>query len=425
MMIYYNQFQRKLFFSDLKINDLPCIDPRKIPFDEIESFFYLFRGNWLEKNSLATLIHPDQISGKREQLNILQKIESTSDVFATFPEWIKEKIRNRQVGICNCDCPHWKERLEWTVPEQWTINIVGLGNVGGTLLTGLRLLGDEKINMIGIFDTNENLVSRWEQEINQVIDCSYQRKLPRVKILQSDMIFQADIVVFCVSVGVPPLGSEVQDVRMYQLKANSKLINYYAQVARKVNYQGMFAIVSDPVDLLCQSAFLSSNRNENGELDGKGLAADQIRGFGLGVMHGRVAYYAEQDDKTRHYLKKGRVFGPHGDGLQVTDDIDSYHPELSSLLAKKALNANMELRKIGYKPYVAPALSSGVFSLLALMNGQFHYSAGFLGGIFWGSKNRQTPVGIEWEQLNFSQDLAIKLYESYENLKKQAKNLEI
>lgn len=423
-MIYYYRFHKNLFFSTYKIDEFSQVDPNKVSIGKNKYIFYLKKGNWKKVNSLVAFIHPDQMSDKKEQINILQKFYKEDDDFTIFPDWIKNKIKNREVGICNYNCPLWKERLEWEVPEQWKINLIGLGNVGGTILTGLRLLGGEKIKTIGIFDTNENVVSRWEQEINQVIDCSCQRKLPPVQIIQSDMIFQADIVVFCVSVGVPPLDAKVQDVRMFQLEANSKLINYYAQRARKVRYKGIFAIVSDPVDLLCQSSFISSNRNEEGALDGKGLAADQVRGFGLGVMHSRVAYYAEQDNKTKHYLKKGRVFGPHGDGLQVADDIEKYDPKLSLFLMKKALNANKELRKIGYKPYIAPALSSGVFSLLALMNGQFHYSAGFLGGIFWGSRNRQTSVGMEWEQFNFSQELASNLFDSYRNLKKQANLLE-
>jgi hypothetical protein len=131
-----------------------------------------------------------------------------------------------------------------------------------------------------------------------------------------------------------------------------------------------------------------------------------------------------KDNKTKGYLAKGRVFGPHGKGLVVVDNVEKYNRENSFSLTKKVLNANIELRKIGFKPYIAPAISSGALSLLDFINGDWHYSAGFLGGIFWGSRNRQTPVGIEWEQYNLSSDLYTELENTYHSLKKQAKNLE-
>jgi hypothetical protein len=141
-------------------------------------------------------------------------------------------------------------------------------------------------------------------------------------------------------------------------------------------------------------------------------------------MHGRATYYAEREEAMKHYLKKGRVFGPHGNGLVVVDDVENYDQEKSLRLTEKVLQANLELRKLGYKPYIAPAISSGALSLLALIEGQWHYSAGFLGGIFWGSRNRQTAVGLEWEQHALSPELFNNLDNSYQNLKKQVNILE-
>jgi len=370
------------------------------------------------------LIHPNQISGIEDDISIIQKPEEKENNFNSFPKWIKEKIYKREIGVCYKRFPRWKERLEWRQNEEWNVNLIGLGNVGGTLLTGLKLLGGDIINKIGIFDTNKKAVLRWEKEINQVVDATKKRRLPHVIEIQPEEIFQADIVVFCVSIGVPPPEKKVSDVRMMQLEANSRIINYYAQRARKMGFNGIFAIVSDPVDLLCQSALLSSNNNEMGELDGRGLSADQIRGFGLGVMNGRAAYYARKDSKTEKYLENGRVFGPHGQGLIVVDDIENYNQETSKILTEKVLNANIELRELGFKPYIAPALSSGALSLLAFMNGDWQYSAAYLGGIFWGSRNRQAPIGIEWEQFHLNSNLFLEIKESYLKLKKTAKSME-
>ncbi len=423
-MIYYYRYHKKALFSELEIKDLQPVKLSDTEAKRNKYIYYLRERDWKKVNPLVVLIHPDQILDKKEDINILQKPHKDEKYFDIFPDWIREKIKNREVGLCNYNYPRWKDRLEWMQPEKWRINVVGLGKVGGTLLTTLRLLGGEKIKTIGIFDTNEKAVSRWEQEANQIIDGSNQRTLPPVKVIQPDVLFQADMVVFCISIGVPPPEKEVGDVRMMQLEANSGIINYYAQRARKTHFNGIFAVVSDPVDLLCQSAFLASNYNEEGKLDGKGLSADQIKGFGLGVMHGRAAYYAEKDIKTQCYLQKGRVFGPHGEGLLVADNVEKYDQKNSSYLTKKVLQANIELRKMGFIPYIAPALSSGALSLLSLISGKWHYSAGLLGGIFWGSRNRQTPVGLEWEQFNFSEELLLDLDKSYQQLRKQAKKLE-
>jgi len=423
-MIYFYRFHRKILFSTIKIPNLQIITPESINWEENKFVYYLRKSDWQKVSPLVTLIHPDQLFANEQEINILQKPADVQKSFSPFPDWIIEKINKREVGLGNYGYPRWKDRLEWVPPEKWQVNIVGLGNVGGTLLISLRLLGGERIETIGIFDTNEKAISRWEQEVNQIIDGSGRMMLPPVKILKSEEIFNADMVVFCISIGVPAPEQEVQDVRMMQLEANSGIINYYAQRARKTRFNGIFAIISDPVDLLCQSAFLASNKNEEGKLDGNGLAADQIIGLGLGVMHGRAAYYAEREEAMKHYSKKGRVFGPHGNGLVVVDDVENYDREKSLRLTEKVLQANLELRKLGYKPYIAPAISSGALSLLALIEGQWHYSAGFLGGIFWGSRNRQTPVGLEWEQYTLSPELFKNLDDSYQNLKKQVTMLE-
>lgn len=48
------------------------------------------------------------------------------------------------------------------------VNILALGDVGGMVLTGLRLMGNGAISSIGIYDLNEKLLDRYEREINQI-----------------------------------------------------------------------------------------------------------------------------------------------------------------------------------------------------------------------------------------------------------------
>jgi hypothetical protein len=49
---------------------------------------------------------------------------------------------------------------------------------------------------------------------------------------------------------------------------------------------------------------------------------------------------------------------------------------------------------------------------------QWHYSATFLGGVYWGAKNRLLPAGIELERKPIPDELFSRLENSYESLRK-------
>jgi hypothetical protein len=241
-------------------------------------------------------------------------------------------------------------------------------------------------------------------------------EFPDIYPLSEDEIFDCDIFAFCVSVGVPEVGKEPKDVRIAQFEGNAKILSYFAKQARNKNYKGIFAVVSDPVDLLCKAAFILSNQSENGKLDFLGLAPEQIRGYGLGVMHARAAYYAGQNSETAHYSREGRAFGPHGEGLVIADSMENYNNDLSLILTEKVKTANIEVRKTGFKPYIAPALSSGTLSLLHTIKGEWHYSATFMGGVYMGARNRLIPSGVEIESFDVPEKLFDRLKDTYESL---------
>jgi malate/lactate dehydrogenase len=222
--------------------------------------------------------------------------------------------------------------------------------------------------------------------------------------------------VFCVTVGIPSLDSKGIDVRMAQFEGNAKIISLYAKKAREAGFKGIFSVVSDPVDLLCKKALIQSNTNEAGEYDFKGLAPEQIRGYGLGVMHARAVYYASQAADTSHYLSEGRAFGPHGQHLVIADSIQNYNNEISIKLTEQTRNANLELRKHGFKPYIAPALSSGAISIMDTLNGNWHYSATYMGGVYMGARNKLVPAGIVLEQYKMPVNLISRLNDSYKEL---------
>lgn len=337
------------------------------------------------------------------------------------PQWLAEKADNGMVrGICAAE--EELRGLLQQLPEQntggdkKTVHILAMGDVGGTLLMGLSLLGGDCVKEIGIYDFNENLCRRWEHEINQIAYPWQYDRLPPVKVLQPEELFLCDVFVFCASKSIPPVGSEVQDVRMAQLEANSAIISQYGQLAREARFQGLFAMVSDPVDPLCQRLWAASNRDADGNWDGRGLRPEQVQGYGLGVMNSRAAYYARQDARFQQFLTEGRAYGPHGQRLVIADSVAHYDHALSLELTQKTVEANLEVRALGYKPYIAPAISSAAISILLTLRGEWHYSSNYLGGIYMGAKNRSTPRGVELEHLPLPSQLLQRLEAVVEEL---------
>ena len=251
------------------------------------------------------------------------------------------------------------------IPSKCRVTLLALGDVGSTLLMGLRLMGGDVIGSVGICDVRPGVSERWEFELNQ-IQSPDGAALPPVDIIAPEQLFDGDVFLFCASRMIPDTSVTAGDVRMAQYGLNRELVSIYARMARDRRYRGLFCVVSDPVDPLCCAVLRES-----------GLSPAQVRGFGLGVMHARALYYARRDPRFASYL---------------TD-------ALSRELTEKVAHANLEMRKLGYKPYVAPALSSGALSLLALLRGQWHYSSVYDGQVFMGSRNRLTPAGIETEPL--------------------------
>lgn len=290
------------------------------------------------------------------------------------------------------------------------IHLLALGDVGSTLLIGLKLLGGAAIETIGIYDRSPDKLQRWEYEMNQTSDPFDFDAMPRVEIIGKDQLFDCDMFIFCASKGVPPVGAEGIDMRMVQFEENAKLIREYALMAAEKNFQGIFAVVSDPVDLLCARVLAESKGS---------LAPEQIKGYGLGVMNARAAYYAKKHSQYAQYLTEGRAYGPHGQDLVIADSVVNYNEKLSLELTKLAVEANLEVRKTGFKPYVAPALSSAAIAIVATLEGRWHYSANYLAGAYLGTKNRNLPAGLEIERIAMDDQLFARIERTHQKLKEQ------
>lgn len=331
---------------------------------------------------------------------------------------VREALEAGRLRAVNLAYPGWEELLmEEPVFRKKRVHVLAIGDVGSTLLTGLHLLGGDCIESIGICDISEQVTARWEFEENQIAYPWDYDALPEVDIVKPEELFQCDVFVFVASKGIPPVGSQVKDVRMYQFENNSKIVAQYARQARACHFKGLFAVVSDPVDPLAKTAWLESNKNEQGVLDYAGLRPEQVQGFGLGVMNARAAYFAKRDSRFSRFLTEGRSFGPHGQDLVVADSIEHYDDALSRELTELTVTANLHMRKIGFKPFIAPAYSSGAISLILMLRGQWHCGSVFLGGIFMGVKNRYTRYGLETEILPLPDALYDRIVTAQEHLK--------
>ncbi|NLB21001.1 MAG: lactate dehydrogenase [Clostridium sp.] len=274
-----------------------------------------------------------------------------------------------EVLLVHKNDPYLKDIVSMPLSAPFRASLMGLGDVGGTLLMGLRLLGKDTLSEIKIYDRNENKRRRYYLEINEISDGEV---MPPV--IEADLasIFQTDVFIFTVSAHIPPLGTTLTDVRMVQFEKNKEILLDYVKQAEESGFTGYYFIVSDPVDLLCMAVMNEGN-----------IPSHRIRGFGLGVMEARARFIAKENEIFKDDL---RTFGPHGKGLVVINSLSSYNDELSLELTNLTEKENFRVRETGFKPYIAPALSSGAISILKALRGDEHLSTVYNGYVFMGSR---------------------------------------
>ena len=393
-----------------KIGDMFCASAHgDLPYEKTEkpaagtTLTWLFTGEPGSRRASFLVNHPAELFMEKEDVSWLNTNRLNASAYdgqtRELPADLLAQLDAGTLRAVNASHPKFEEILAYKPKEgKKRVHVLAIGDVGSMLLTGLHLLGGDVISSIGICDISDKVTARWEFEEDHLFDC--------------------DVFVFVASKGIPPVGSGVKDVRMYQFENNSKIIRHYAKMAREKNFKGLFCAVSDPVDPLAKTAFLESNKNEAGEYDWMGLLPEQIQGFGLGVMNARAAYYAKRDPRFKQFLTEGRSFGPHGQDLVIADSIENYNDELSKELTNLTVTANLHMRAIGYKPFVAPAFSSGAISILMTLRKQWHCGSVFLGGVYMGVKNRYTEHGLETETLALPDALYERIVFAAENLAK-------
>lgn len=363
---------------------------------------------WFAIRALEELYEPE---------GLCQLAPSTALVPVDVPEGLAAFVAEHGATVLNVA---FQRALSWLLAQKipktsgFKITLVGLGDVGGTVLTGLKLLGRE-VREVSIFDPNQAQCARYEMELNQVLPLSPDASMPKITICAQENLFDCDLLAFTASRGVPGLDSGVSDVRMVQLEANQALIAPYAAQARETGFTGIFCQISDPVDLLARTAFLRSNQALDGTYDFDGLLPEQVQGFGLGVMAARAAYFAEKEGVD---FTQGRVYGPHGQGLVVANHRgDEYDEALSLRLTELTRGANLRVRDLGFKPYIAPGLSSAAISLLQLLRGEDHFGAIPLDGVYFGCRSRFTLRGLAVSREELNPALLDRLARTHQSLR--------
>jgi len=390
-----------MFYYNYKGSNLVSLTKREGLGPEISPvtsgpLFALVEGDPILGRGRFKVTHPGQLVNPHG----LEVLDASRLENIQVDEAVAAAIAEGRLSAVNTGRSNWEEVL--TDPREMgkkRLNILAIGDVGSTLLTGLKLLGGDVLESIGICDLSDQVTARWEFEMGQVSLPWEYDAFPEVKVVKPEQLFDCDVFVFVASKGIPPVGSQIKDVRMAQFEQNAAIVKHYAKMARAANFKGLWCAVSDPVDPLAKTAYLESNKDENGVWDGKGLRPEQIQGYGLGVMNARAAYFAKKHPHLSQFLTEGRSFGPHGTGLFIANSLENYDEALSQELTHLTVTANLVMREIGFKPYVAPALSSGTLSLLLTLRGEWHCGSVFLDGVYMGCKNRFTPAGLETELL--------------------------
>lgn len=190
-------------------------------------------------------------------------------------------------------------------------------------------------------------------ELNQIVSPEGER-LPPVEIVSPEEVFDGDVFLFCASRFVPDTSVTSGDVRMAQYQVNRELAVRYAAwpgSGAMEECSAWSAIRWIPCAGRCWRRATGTRRTR---WDGGGLFSHQVRGFGLGVMQARAMYYARKEPRFAAFLTEGRTYGPTEPDLVAANSIEHYDDALSRELTERVVSANLEMRRLGFKPYVAP-----------------------------------------------------------------------
>ena len=98
-------------------------------------------------------------------------------------------------------------------------------------------------------------------------------------------------------------------------------------------------------------------------------------------------------EKWHEVERRGGAYGPHSNEVVVFDDLRGPRRSRCDALSQAAREGNVDVREMGFLPYVGPAVSSVALSLPPLLAGRQALASVFLDGVYYGAPARQ-PFGL-------------------------------
>lgn len=276
--------------------------------------------------------------------------------------------------------------------RDFTVGISGLGRVGGLAASALAAADANRtrIGTLLLHDCDAGNLERMVAELGSVASWRGSSPLPRIEAVGlPEMMRRCDAFLFAAACAVPPLGTS-GEVRLTQFEPNRAALRGALDAACGADYAGLFLVVSDPVEVLAQTAFHDSNAPAGTWL-GTGLAPERVGGLALGVMWGRAMAEAEARGQGARVARTGAPYGPHSAEVLIFDDPADPDPALCQAMTRMARTGNYRVRDLGFLPYIGPALSSIVLTLPELLGGKEILASSFVDGVFFGS-----PCRLRW-----------------------------
>jgi hypothetical protein len=293
------------------------------------------------------------------------------------------------------------------------VALAGLGRVGGVAATVLAVTPTSVsgIRELLIHDVDLANQKRWLLELDSIAAWRAGDELPRVaEATAAEMFSRCDVFLFAATESVPPVGSK-GDVRAAQFAPNRAIMQPFLEEARAKNFTGLFLVVSDPVDLLAQAAFVDSNAGPGGAFAGDGLAPERIAGLGLGVMWGRALDRARREGWAKVVARWGAAYGPHSAEVVAFDDVRRPNATRSEALGEAAREGNLRIRRLGHLPYVGPGVSSVGLTLPPLLRGEEVLASILVDGIYFGA-----PARMEWGLYPTARPMAPRVWRTLTDL---------
>jgi len=275
----------------------------------------------------------------------------------------------------------------------FTVGISGLGRVGGLAASALAAVSTaaSRIDTLLLHDADGDNLERLAQELASVASWRGGAPLPRIQTAGlPEMMQRSDAFLFAAASAVPPLGTQ-GDVRLTQFAPNRAALAGALEAASEAEFSGLFLMVSDPVEVLAQTAFHDSNAVGGGAFQGHGLAPERVAGLALGVMWGRALAQAEARGQGERVAHRGVPFGPHSQEVLIFDDPEAPDADLCRVMTEAARSGNYRIRELGFLPYIGPALSSIVLTLPDLLAGREVLASSFVDGVYFGA-----PCRLQW-----------------------------